>query len=119
MEAGYLLILTSFLLSFLLFVIDVRKVGKKFSRGKLFSIISIVFLPVLWLCAYFILDISCKNSWFNPFLFLVFPIFLGFIIWSFIYSIKYKILLGKIIPAFNVLIFIIAFFSRKNMICPA
>ncbi|MCK5149767.1 hypothetical protein KAJ87_02485 [Candidatus Pacearchaeota archaeon] len=116
MEFIHLLIFTSFLLSFLLFVIDVGKVGKKFSRRKLFSIISLAFLPVLWLCVYFILDVSCK-ALFNPLIFLVFPIFLGVIIWSFIYSIKYKIFLGKIIPAFNVLIFIITFFLRKSVMC--
>ncbi len=117
MEVLYLLIFASFLLSFFLFVIDVVKVGKKFSRKKLFSVISVIFLPVLWLCVYFILDVSCKNPLFNPFLFLVFPIFLGFIIWSFIYSIKYKIFLGKIIPIFDVFIFIISFFLRKIPVC--
>ena len=117
MEIPYLLIITSFLLSVLLFFMSTKKEVDKINRQKLFSIVSIIFLFVLGLCVYFITDVNCKNEFFNPFLVLIFPIFLGFVIWSIIYSIRYKIFLVKIVVILNIFISILSFFARERVIC--
>jgi hypothetical protein len=113
-NSGFLLIFLNLILSvFLIFKKEVSE--DKLKSKRLFGFVNLISLPFYF--TYLVLVTSSPCGGGNILLLLIIPIVLGSLIWSFIYSIKYKLLLGKIISCISILILASVIFTLSNFVC--
>lgn len=90
-----------------------RYIAKK---RRIFAFVNLSSLPFYFLYVYVLSNNLCSGKG-TIWVFFVFPLIIGSLIWEFIHSIKYKISLGKIISLINILILIFIIFARSNIVC--
>ncbi len=110
----FILIFVSFLLSFLIFVFDIRKKGLKFNKIKLFAFANVIFLAFLFIFI-FVPNICGRES--VPLVFFILFMFIGFIILRHIYSIRNKIPFTRIIGFLDSCILLFIFLYKTILNC--
>lgn len=114
-NSSFLLIFLSFLLSIFIIFQKKRYRKEEIKNRRLFSFVNLSFLPLYFIYVILIVGGVCGGT--N---FLVFPILsliIGSLIWSFIYSNKYKFTFGRVIFTINILILVFVFFQISRIGC--
>ena len=115
-NSGFLLIFLNLILCVFL-IFKKEESEDKLKLKRLFGFVNLISLPFYFLYLILIASSRCKGI--NLLILLIIPIILGSLIWSFVYSNKYKLLLGKIIPWISILILASVIFTLSNIICNA